>query len=63
MYLVTAAEGMPGEEHRFHRGDDKFAQLYPECEPHAQFQHGEKIGLGSMDYELRAIAVPPEPEE
>lgn len=61
--LVTAAEGMPGEEHRFHRGDDKFAQLYPECEPHAQFQHGEKIGLGSMDYELRAIAVPPEPEE
>ncbi|MGI6075936.1 MAG: DUF362 domain-containing protein [Pyramidobacter sp.] len=61
--LVTAAEGMPGEEHHFHSGDDKFAKLYPECEPHAQFEHGEKIGLGTTAYELFTLEPPKEEEE
>jgi uncharacterized Fe-S center protein len=56
--MVSAAEGMPGEEHHFHSGDDKFALLHPQSMPHAQFEHGEKIGMGSTDYELRTIDIP-----
>ncbi len=55
--LISAAEGMPGEPHHFHAGDDKFKMTHPHTVPQAQFEHGEKIGMGSCDYELRTIEI------
>lgn len=55
--MISAVEGMPGEHHHFHAGDDKFKLLHPHAEPHAQFEHGEKIGMGSCAYELRTIEI------
>jgi len=33
-------------------GEDKFALLHPETRGLVQFEHGERVGLGSADYEL-----------
>jgi len=55
--LVKAAPVAPGSEleGRAGPGDDKFALLHPETRPLAQLEHGERIGLGSRDYELVRI--------
>lgn len=55
--MVTAAVGMAGEPHHFHAGDDKFKMLHPQTEPQVQFEHGEKIGMGTANYELRTIEI------
>ena len=55
--MVVAAPGSPFIEHHFKAGDDKFALLHPHTTPHAQFEHGAKIGMGSLDYELRQIEI------
>jgi uncharacterized Fe-S center protein len=34
------------------RGDDKFKLLHPKTNWRVGLEHGEKIGLGSMNYEL-----------
>ena len=49
--------GMPGEEHNFKAGDDKFQLLHPATVPHAQFEHASKIGMGSLNYELRRLII------
>ena len=55
--MVTAAEGSPFVHPHMRAGDDKFAMLHPTTAPHAQFEHGEKIGMGSTDYELKEIYI------
>ncbi len=55
--MVMAASGSAVEEHHFHEGDDKFQLLHPAAAPHAQSEHGAKIGMGSLDYELRTIHI------
>ena len=55
--MVTRMPGMPGEEHNFKAGDDKFQLLHPATAPHAQFEHAHRIGMGSLDYELRRLVI------
>lgn len=55
--MVTAASGLPCGEHRLKPGDDKFKLLHPATEPMAQMEHAEKMGLGSMNYELEKVVI------
>ena len=52
--LVKAAPVAAGSllEGKAGPGDDKFALMHPETRPLAQLEHGERIGLGTRDYEL-----------
>lgn len=36
-------------------GEDKFRMVHPGIDPLVQLRHGEKIGLGTMQYELKQI--------
>lgn len=55
--MVCEIDGSCHAKQHFHAGEDKFALLHPQTAPHAQFEHGEKIGMGSTDYELRRIYI------
>jgi uncharacterized Fe-S center protein len=35
-----------------HHGRDVFADFWPDCNHHTQFDYGQQIGLGSTEYEL-----------
>ena len=50
----TALEGSALKSHKG-AGEDKFRALYPDVDWAVQLDHGEKIGLGSRDYELVTI--------
>ncbi|MDL2256811.1 DUF362 domain-containing protein [Bacteroidales bacterium OttesenSCG-928-I14] len=55
--LVTAATANTGtclheHEHEDLQGHDKFKLVHPGTDWRAGLEHGEKIGLGSMDYDL-----------
>ena len=41
--------------HHHHKGDDKFRIVHPDTNWEAGVEYGEKIGLGSRDYELVRI--------
>jgi uncharacterized protein len=49
--LVTQAPGLKGHE----PGQNKFAALYPEVPLGVQLECGEKLGLGSREYQLIPI--------
>ncbi|MDZ7376140.1 MAG: 4Fe-4S ferredoxin, partial [candidate division KSB1 bacterium] len=42
-------------------GKSLAALSYPHIDPTVQLQHGQEIGLGSMDYELISLDAPTEP--
>lgn len=44
-----------GTHHHHHKGEDKFHIVHPDTDWEAGVRHGEKIGLGSMDYELVTV--------
>jgi len=52
--LVKAAPVWPGSalDGKAGPGDDKFTALHPKTRSELQMSHGERIGLGSRDYEL-----------
>ena len=52
--LVRESSGLSGTalESAHACGQDKFRGLYPATLPEVQFSYGEKIGLGTRDYEL-----------
>jgi len=52
--LVKSAPVVPGSalDGQAGPGDDKFAVLHPDSRGLVQFEHGERIGLGSRNYEL-----------
>lgn len=52
--LVKAAPVWPGSalDGKAGPGTDKFAALHPGSLPELQMEHGQRIGLGSRDYEL-----------
>lgn len=52
--LIKAAPVWPGSalDGKATAGDDKFKALHPNSLPELQLSHGEKIGLGSREYEL-----------
>jgi hypothetical protein len=52
--LVKAAPVWPGSalDGKAGPGDDKFTALHPNTRSELQLSHGEKIGLGSRDYQL-----------
>ena len=45
-------EGCTCSHHDHHRGEDKFRLVHPDTNWEAGVEYGEKIGLGSRDYEL-----------
>ncbi len=58
--LVTRAGVSPGScidihKHGNMEGEDKFKHLHPNTDWKAGLEHGEKIGLGSMEYELISV--------
>jgi uncharacterized protein len=51
--LVNAMPALPGSIIAgLNSGEDKFRQVHPGIDGRAQLVHGQKIGLGQMDYEL-----------
>lgn len=44
-----------GHEHDSLKGEDKFKLLHPDTDWFAGLSHGQKIGLGSLDYELVTV--------
>lgn len=56
--MVKAAPALPGssicEDHNLSdlRGEDKFKRAHPDTFWEAGIEHGQKIGLGSIDYDL-----------
>lgn len=59
--MVIAAPALPGSKIRHDNihsdliGEDKFALAHPDTFWQAGLEHGEKIGLGKMKYELEVI--------
>ena len=58
--MVTAAPANPGtclnvHEHGNLQGEDKFKLIHPRTNWKTGLAHAEKIGLGSMDYELITV--------
>jgi uncharacterized Fe-S center protein len=55
--LVRAAPAAAGSalDGKAGAGDDKFALLHPETRGLVQLEYGERIGLGSWDYELVTV--------
>jgi hypothetical protein len=59
--MVTAAPALPGSKIRDHnsetdlRGQDKFRHSHPDTFWQAGIQHGLKIGLGNIDYEIVTV--------
>jgi uncharacterized protein len=59
--MVTAAPALPGSKIRDHnsetdlRGQDKFKHSHPDTFWQAGIQHGLKIGLGNIDYEIVTV--------
>ena len=55
--LINAQEGFENSrlEHHCHAGEDKFTGLRPNSKGMVQLTYGEKIGLGSQEYELVKI--------
>lgn len=58
--LVKAAPVRPGSmlEGKAVAGDDKFRAMHPKTDSELQLSYGQKIGLGSRDYELVRIQAP-----
>ena len=56
-HLVNEQHGCKGSvlRHNLEKGEDKFKGLYNKIEGDIQMKYGEKIGIGSMDYELIKI--------
>lgn len=52
--LVNKAPGLPGSslKHALEPGQDKFKDLYPRVDYEVQLEYGQKVGLGSREYEL-----------
>ena len=52
--LVRAAPVWPGSmlDGKAGPGDDKFTAMHPKTKGDLQLSHGERIGLGSREYEL-----------
>jgi uncharacterized Fe-S center protein len=51
--MVNAMPALPGSViEGLQAGDDKFAGVHPGIKWRAQLEHAERIGLGSMEYEL-----------
>jgi uncharacterized Fe-S center protein len=51
--MVNAMPALPGSViEGLQAGDDKFAGVHPGINWRAQLKHAERIGLGSMEYEL-----------
>ncbi len=57
MHLINQQKGLPGTRLHNHCGvgEDKFSGLYEKMDPTYQFKYAEKLGLGSMDFELIEI--------
>lgn len=54
--LVNSMPGMPGSmAEGMSPGEDKFARVHPGIDGRAQLEHGEKIGLGQMAYQLVSV--------
>jgi uncharacterized protein len=55
--LIKAAPVWPGSalDGKAGAGDDKFVALHPESLPELQMDYGERIGLGSREYELVSL--------
>ncbi|MFO8050994.1 MAG: DUF362 domain-containing protein [Thermoplasmatota archaeon] len=55
--MINAQPGFQGTKLNsgFGKGEDKFRALRPDVDACIQFQYGEKIGLGSEEYELIRI--------
>jgi len=55
--LIDAQHGLAGTRLATHHapGEDKFAGVWPEIPIRTQIRHGEKIGLGTSEYELIRI--------
>ncbi len=52
--LINDAEGLSNSrlKHNLKKGEDKFKAIYPQINWKVQIEHGEKIGMGSQEYEL-----------
>lgn len=58
--MVTAAPVMPGSKANEHghddlHGQDKFRHVHPNADWLVGLQHAQKIGLGSLDYEIVTV--------
>ena len=55
--LVNGEKGLPGSclKTNMEKGEDKFRAVYPDIDWAIQLDYGEKLGLGSRNYELNKI--------
>ncbi len=55
--LVNNEEALPGSilRHNLRKGEDKIKGLYPKVDWQYQLQYAEKLGLGTLSYELEKI--------